>query len=444
MKKYLKYKSYAHFDKKMTISRVIVLLKNIDYLMSKHGFYPFIHYTMKSYKYNNEKERKYKPRDIYYCAHLDRYIYQYYAHSIGLLYNDYMIKNDIDECSVAYRIERGKCNIDFAYDAFEKMKSKNQSIVIVGDFTSFFDNLNHKNLKNRLERVLENKIDNNLYKVFKSLTHFNYVDIESLYDYYTLKNSKRSEKFFMRKLNLLMDNEEFKRFIKMKNTNTGEKYIQHNDKDYGIVQGSPMSGLLANIYMIDFDKNMKNMAIKYNGTYLRYSDDFILILDNIDDIQVKEFYSQIQEEVNLAGQIQLKDEKTNIYRIVDNKVASINMSVLGQDNSKNTINFLGFSFDGSSISIRNKTISKYFYKLSKKIKRYYKKQQGTTKEIYIKFSKKGENKKNKKGNKGNFISYVKRSEKKFKNEQSIKNVRENSENKITEKLGQIKQKINKF
>ena len=93
-----------------------------------------------------------------------------------------MVKNDIDRCSGAYRIERGKCNIDFSHEVFEFIKEKEEAVIIIGDFTKFFDNLDHKKLKNRIEKILSSKINDNLYKVFKSLTKFKYVNIEDLYE----------------------------------------------------------------------------------------------------------------------------------------------------------------------------------------------------------------------------------------------------------------------
>ena len=119
----------------------------------------------------------------------------------------------------------------------------------------------------------------------------------------------------------------------------------------------------------------------------------------------------------------------------------INKSVFDVDNAPNIINFLGFSFDGKNISIRDKTISKFFYKMNKKIKGSINgKTNLTIKQIYDKFSFQGESKKNSKGNKGNFITYVKRAEKKFNNETKIANVRKSSKIKVTERIGIMKSK----
>ena len=447
VKEYLKYKKYPHFDKRMSVNKARKLLKN-ENVIKEHGFFPFIHYTIESKKLEKVDNKIYakkepKKREIYYCSHFDRYIYQHYAHFIGLKYNDYMVKNEIDECSGAYRIERGKCNIDFAYDMLELIKKKEDVIVIVGDFTAFFDNLNHINLKRRLEKVLNEKLDDKLYKVFKSLTKFKYVNMTDLYDYYTVRNKKRSEKYYMRKLNVLMSINEFRDFIKSKNSTTNEDYLKNNNNDYGIVQGSPMSGLLANIYMIDFDKSMKKLANNYNGKYLRYSDDFMLVIECSNLSKVNKIYEKIQELIKSAGKIELKKEKTNIYQYKNGCLKCVNQLVFNSENTTNIINFLGFSFDGKNISIKDKTISKFFYKMNKKIKGLINKKNSLTiKQIYDKFSFQGESKKNTKSNKGNFITYVKRAEKKFSGETKIANVRKSSKIKVTERIGIIKSKYN--
>ena len=388
-------------------------------------------------------KKKLKERKIYYCAHMDRYIYQHYAHILGLKYNEYMLKNNIDKCSGAYRIERGKCNIDYSYDAFEFIKNKKNATIIIGDFTNFFDNLDHNKLKKRIEIILDSKIDDNMYKVLKSIMKFKYIKLEDLYDYFTQKNKKRSEKYFIRKLERIMDIDEFKEFIKKKNTKNGEPYLRQNKEKYGIVQGSPMSGLLANIYMIEFDKKMNNIAKENRGMYLRYSDDFILVLENFEPKKTKTLYNEIQTIVNQAGQITLEPKKTNIYKYNESEVKCVNKIIIDTENVPDIINFLGFSFDGKKITIRSKTVTKYIYKMDRKIKKYIKGDNKITlKTIYNKFSTQGENIVNKKGNKGNFITYVKRASNVFKNEEEIQKIRQNSKMKISQKIGKLKRKKN--
>ena len=81
-----KIKYYAHFDNKIHWSKV----KNIVITpekVAKHGFYPFIHYTKKTIKFDSKEGRKPpKERGIFYSSHIDRYIYQYYAYKLNYIY----------------------------------------------------------------------------------------------------------------------------------------------------------------------------------------------------------------------------------------------------------------------------------------------------------------------------------------------------------------------
>ena len=74
-------KFYTHFDVKKYHKEYQQKVQNIKWV-SKHGFYPFIHFQMNCSKYTNDlkghKFLKEKVRDIYYAAHIDRFIYEYY------------------------------------------------------------------------------------------------------------------------------------------------------------------------------------------------------------------------------------------------------------------------------------------------------------------------------------------------------------------------------
>ena len=49
-KKIYKFKKYPHFDPKIHWKNVYRLVESSEYI-SKHSFYPFIHYSQKSYKF---------------------------------------------------------------------------------------------------------------------------------------------------------------------------------------------------------------------------------------------------------------------------------------------------------------------------------------------------------------------------------------------------------
>ncbi|WP_449400480.1 reverse transcriptase domain-containing protein [Chryseobacterium wanjuense] len=58
----------------------------------------------------------------------------------------------------------------------------------------------------------------------------------------------------------------------------------------GIPQGLPLSAVLANIYLLDFDRNIiKEIVRKYRGYYRRYSDDLLIICSSDDVDNIKQF-----------------------------------------------------------------------------------------------------------------------------------------------------------
>mgnify|MGYP002508161716 CR=1 FL=1 len=44
-----------------------------------------------------------------------------------------------------------------------------------------------------------------------------------------------------------------------------------------------MSGALANLYMLEIDKSIHDFVTAYGGLYMRYSDDFIIVLPHIEE-----------------------------------------------------------------------------------------------------------------------------------------------------------------
>ena len=140
-------KGYAHFDVRTNIE------KQRNYIsdpckVAAHGFYPFIHYQKQMNKFSREKGIVPKTREICYAAHIDRCIYQYYSFLINQMYNERADHDGIAKVAVAYRTNfNGKNNIHFSKWAFDKIKQLGKAYIMIGDFTDFFDNLDHSYLK---------------------------------------------------------------------------------------------------------------------------------------------------------------------------------------------------------------------------------------------------------------------------------------------------------
>ncbi len=165
-------KPYAHFDLRVSLSMPSIRKYVMDrHKVVTHSFYPFIHFEKKNSRYGKKGPKK--PRELYYCSHLDRCVYQRYAFLLNYQYNIWACENNIDDVAIAYRDNLGKNNIDFAKDAFNAIRSFPQCFILVGDFTNFFDNLEHQYLKKMMCEVLGvERLPQDYFSVFKNITRF--------------------------------------------------------------------------------------------------------------------------------------------------------------------------------------------------------------------------------------------------------------------------------
>ena len=343
-------KPYAHFDLRVSLSMPSIR----KYVMDRtkivtHSFYPFIHFEKKNSRYGKKGPKK--PRELYYCSHLDRCVYQRYAFLLNYQYNIWACENNIDDVAIAYRDSLGKNNIDFAKDAFDAIRSFPQCFILVGDFTNFFDNLEHQYLKKMMCEVLGvERLPQDYFSVFKNITRFSSWDWK---DIVKAAGENIAERGVRKKINskeTVLTKEQFQK---------NKKDIKKNISGVGVPQGSPISAVLSNIYMIKFDKDIKRYVTSKGGIYMRYSDDFIIVLPYERDAEIADFTSYIFSYVeSMKGLIDLQKEKTSCY--------TYKYEVIYEGDQPSSINYLGFLFDGKSIRIRPRAITKYYYRMRRK------------------------------------------------------------------------------
>ena len=419
---------YTHFDRRISLDKCFGYITSPN-KVAHHGFYPFIHYTIKSRKIKNGKKDKPKERQIYYSAHIDGWIYRYYAYLINEAYN-LRVKNDgIDSAAVAYRTNLSKSNIDFAKETFQYIQSTTSCFIMIGDFTDFFDNLDHVYLKKRLCDLLSvEKLPDDVFAVYKNVTRFSYVELQDLLILNGLKDTRKGRKEF--------NNHSHERALSPEKFRQNKNLIHSSPHPkYGIPQGCPISAVFANVYMLTADKELQEYVSQFNGFYMRYSDDFIVIIPQ-SDMDFSGHYAAIKNILKSVPQLKLKDSKTKIFYFDNASVKNCtNKFVSDGTSGKNIIEFLGFSFDGKHIRIRDKTISKYYNRMYRKLRTIVKNQGVTSNEhrisgknLYQKYSYKGSlhylTKISKKTGiplskdelRGNFLDYVFRAQKKFSNE----------------------------
>lgn len=414
-RKIYKIKGYIHFDtRKPEYWKYINNIRNPEWV-ERHAFYPFIHYQEEKKKFDGNKLIEKTPRDIRYSAHIDRYIYEYYNDILSKKYNNYAKQMGFNQASIAYRTNLNKSNIHFSRDVFKYLNNKENAFIIVSDFSSFFDNLEHKYLKERLKEVLEvDTLSKDFYRVFKSVTSYSYIEysdiLQDLGLTHKILTKLRKERLF--------DIQEFRKFKKEK--------IHTNKNDYGMVQGSAISAVMSNIYMIKFDKLINDLITSNNGIYRRYSDDIIIIIPSLS--QGMEIYSKVMQIKDSIPRLELSSDKTKCFIKNRDNISSVDLKTKKVIKDKTTIDYLGFSYNGKCVKIREKTVSKYYRKMYSRIKTINKWTVKTgnnigRKKLYKQYSYLGKKTKNVK--KGNFLTYVDRSQKEYgelgKMDEQVKN-----------------------
>ena len=125
-----------------------------------------------------------------------------------------------------------------------------------------------------------------IFRVFEAVTHYAVVDKQAVYTRLGHFGEKRKTKSgkaingyltpYKKIPRQLCTGVEFRE--KIAGGNGQKSLIRQNHKQYGIPQGSPISDLLANFYLIDFDKTVHGWARSILGNYYRYSDDILIIV----------------------------------------------------------------------------------------------------------------------------------------------------------------------
>jgi hypothetical protein len=338
---------------------------------------------MKVYTYKNDATRT-KSREICYSAHIDRYIYEYYNYLLNKSYNSYAKSNGINRCAVAYLNNLYQNNITIAKEVFNFIKSGDGYFILISDFSSYFDKINHKNLKKNLETVLAVDIlSDDWYKVFKSVTKYSCIDLDKIAGYknMTLREARKS-----------------KRIANTAELHELKKYLRKNKETFGIPQGSSISSTLSNINLINYDKELNDYVTSKNGLYRRYCDDLIVI---IPEVYEKELLDKFQYLNSITPGLEVNDDKMQTFYYSSQKIY--------HNREHSRIKYLGFEFDGSNVKIKERTITRFYlkaYRLIKDVNRISEKYKRNAyrKRFYKTFTHLG--KKKTKNNRGNFLTYV--------------------------------------
>lgn len=368
--------------------------------VARYAFYPLLHTVIKERKYKKlPKEidckkrvhsyvdtegnvnKNIKERPLHYANHFDALIMSYYAEKLQTLYDNELKTNfELDKCVTAYRkiqveniSDKNKGNIHFAKEVFDEVKRRtsntSETIVMAFDIKSFFSSLNHSFLYSKWANLLGLKeLPNDHLNVFKATTNFSFIyknDLKRLGKY-------PSNKFDEKRLAQIRNNNGFRAYFESpKDFRTcvkeGKIHIYQNafknkiGEKIGIPQGLPISAVLANLYLLDFDKTIIKLLVEQeNCFYRRYSDDIIIIctpqqMNHVNDIVTNEMKRQ---------EVEISKEKTEIFKF-ESQISEITSLKKKGDEwiPKQPLIYLGFEFYGNKTLIRSTNLSKFYRRM---------------------------------------------------------------------------------
>ena len=424
---WIKAKGYVHITPTLNIhndwKKLYYKIKNKKFI-STYAFYPLIYAEIKERKYKkidkekhsnnslsgrthlfkNKKDNTFKRtrkiRPLHYASHFDSLVYGYYADILSKKYQELLLNNKLlDDAVIAYRkikvnenSEEGKSTIHFAKEAFDEIsnraKSENGIAALTFDIESFFSGLNHQFLYKKWCEVIQvSKLPKDHFNVFKACTNFRYILRDDLRIKKTVGKKKvgfdeqklyrirrdRGYKCFFK------DNKDFREHIKQGKLKVYKNpFFKYNIDikkkiNIGIPQGLPISTVLANLYLLDFDRKLIDKLVIGKGAYYRrYSDD-ILIVCSINEInEIKEF---IIEEIknSFLGISEAKTEQFIFKDLEFDKYRNKRLTSIKVDQNESKINkpliYLGFEFRGYNTVIKSTNLARYYRRLLSVVKR---------------------------------------------------------------------------
>lgn len=408
-KSWFKGRGYMHVTNKInpvTDKSNVYKLVTTPSLVAKHAFYPLLHKKIPQRRYkiigydeaNNpirghkknkgrKSESTKKLRPIHYATHIDAQIYAYYSQEIiQKRYEEYLNKNPaLSDCISAYRripIKGGgsgnKNNIHFAKEAFDYIQKRGECCALAFDIESFFTNLNHKHLKKAWCKLLGTKaLPKDHYNIYKSITNYSYI----LLDNFRTKRGGFDEEVIAenRKQGVhafFTSPHDFRKQIKDGKIQISKNQYKGDDgKIRGIPQGLPISAMLANLYLLEFDKAVFQKVVKDSGGfYRRYSDDIVVVCSKEQYEGLMRFVVSEIEKYKLK----ISASKTEICFFSHTKKAGkaflqSTKLVNGKEKIGFPFRYLGFEFYGDKVLIKSSNLSKFYrrmkYAIKTKVKR---------------------------------------------------------------------------
>lgn len=334
---------YAHFDRPLPFAVAkcyVTNPKNVE----RQSFHPLLYFEIKQRRYKvrrHQAEVGSKNRPLGIPSHVDGYIFAYYARLLEEPYEKYLEANALNEHVLAYRRGIGS-NVDFSQAAFAEIRRRGRCVAMAFDLEKFFETIDHRTLKENWSRLLgAGRLPADHYAVFSAVTRHATISVEACRARLKIPENARLPR-------PICTPSVFRNVVKR---HSDGSLVKVNREPFGIPQGSQISALLSNIYMMRFDLEMKELTKEVAGYYRRYSDDILWICDPEKADIVR---ARLNDALtNLGGTTTLNENKTDISHF----------SAVGFDaylECNRPFQYLGFVFDGAQVRIRSQTLSKFW------------------------------------------------------------------------------------
>jgi len=341
-------RAYPHLDFPVSFNTAEKLATN-PASVAKHAFLPLIGYsdvrrTFRTDNSNRSIPRRQRPkrvgsksRDIKYASHSDAAIFSYYAFLLQTRYEEWLSENELGESVIGYRAGLGS-NIDLAAAVFAEVAARSPVTCLCFDISDFFPSIPHRALKAGLKMVLDVlELPDDWYNVFRNVTKHSWVDLKEISVPLGF-NPTDAPSPLVSDIGSAMA------------TLRGAKLVHINANRAGIPQGTPISAVFANVAMAQFDIDVLTWAKAHGIVYRRYSDDILLLVPSGAETAANAFLPNLAASMGLT----INSAKTEVSRFSGSNPITVDRP----------LTYLGFTFDGERVSLRARTLSRYYRRMT--------------------------------------------------------------------------------
>lgn len=350
-----KERRYKHFDLPLPESERELTI-DFTKVGQPHRFLPMLGFTDIARRFIRQKDGngdwlrdaqgkfirkvKEKPRPIRFASHADAAYLQAYAAYLNSFYEKALADDGTSSSVLAYR-RGGGTNIHHAKSLFDEIVRRQDCTVIAMDISGFFDCLDHLLLRDEVAGLLgEKRLDGHHGTVWRNVTRYSWVETEDLDAVLGKKRNVHGR---------VCTPAQFIEHVRGRK----DGLVRKHDQTFGIPQGTPISGLYANIYLRSFDREMLAWVGRVGGSYRRYSDDIAVVLPM--GTKVDHVVAVVEKMLADFG-LAMSVDKTDNAHFQSGKLVS-----------QKPIQYLGFTFDGDTVLIRPSSLDAYRHKMRRGI-----------------------------------------------------------------------------